>query len=248
MRKKLVLVFVITFLIVGCQSIENGAAPIDDSIFSVEESCDAYGEYLSFANYDEPQEAEFLESCATDEYLEDSEIMAFIREIVATEPLELSESELRHFTERYVYRAHFFAIFAIYWESASQLNAEWLLEGYERFEFNIHARTSDNLGLDSLVVDEYIVEAFITNVVDIDIEKLRQTSFYEAESSGYRFRFIDGLGGGIFHPYANRVWKSEPFIVIEIHEHERIGDGVSYALIEIIDEERFMYRAYVQLP
>ncbi|MCL2579850.1 MAG: hypothetical protein FWE32_07425 [Oscillospiraceae bacterium] len=251
----LCLSIILSTLLLGCNSVGYDGIKTDSNIGSSVSSFEVA--------IDEEQRTDLDYTISQKEIKEqegekvvDSEIVAFIRSILSAQPLELSENELLHYTERYVHWAHFHGLIRDGWENPSEIDIDHLLGRYEIMEFNYwyvqeYARMNPNVNLwptnelFELIVDEQVVESFITSFLEIDIERLRQSKIYDIEKRGYWFRVLDGLGSGIFHPYAHSVWKSDSYIVIEIHG--RLDGMVGYALIETIDEDRFMFRAYVQL-
>jgi len=185
-----------------------------------------------------------------------SENAILIQSIIANEPLKLDDVELSYYANRFVWWGDSHGFIRDAWEDPSEINIEQLLYGYELTVFNFEyvlqfAENNPNMNLwpinevVELVVNQEEVESFITQHVDVGIELLRESYIYEKELQGYRFRVMDGLG---FRSAldANTVWRSAPFVVIEVGVE--FEDTVRYLLIEIIDEYQFMYRAYIQLP
>jgi len=260
--RKIFLIIVFAMLLCGCQIANPNYVPTNSVI--VDTCSDSYEEQnteldssIRLNNWDEQG----------DECFSDSEMAAFIRNIVSTDPLKQSEDDLNYYTEKYVLFGHFrsFISRSEHWEHPNQIDMQSLLYAFEHYEFNNwyvrqYAQMNPNVNLWSsnelveLIVDEQIVESFITDFVDIDIERLRQSDMYNAELRGYRFRVLDGLGSGIIHPYARTVWRSDSFIVIEVRDSgmDAIMSAaeayIAYILIEVFDEIRFMYRAYIRLP
>jgi len=249
--KKIFTTILLAIALLGCRNINQNYTSVDESISYEEQKANLYAvnQIIEAPTLDDGEEQD-------DEYLIDSEIVMFIQNILSTAPLELDQSELRQYTLSYVHFGNYLGVIGRgHWEFPSQLDTEIFLRWYEFFEFNLRyvpQYLEMNPKLSELVVNEETVELLISQYIEVDIERLRQSYMYDKELRGYRFRVMDGLGG-ISSLYANSVWRYEQFIVIEVRNNmdatmntpaEEIY--VAYALIEIIDEESFMFRAYIQ--
>ncbi|MCL2579851.1 MAG: hypothetical protein FWE32_07430 [Oscillospiraceae bacterium] len=246
--KKLLMIIASTMLLFGCYGISEP--------YQAERSLQTEENILSGQVYETESEVS-VENCTVqsiEHQLNENEIL--IQNIIAREPLYLDNVGLSYYANRFVWWGDSHGFIRDTWEDPSEIDIEQLLYGYEleKFNFGYVIRFSEaypdiNLWpaneVVELVVSQGEAESFITQYVDVDIERLRESFFYDKEMQGYRFRVMDGLG---FRSAlgVNNVWKSGTYIVIEISvEFENIE---RYLLIETIDEDRFMFRAYVQLP